>query len=213
MSDNKYDVDDTKVPSNGDLFFKRPDGKFYVRFYPCKMPDGTLRVGQHVVSHWADGQRFECTGKGCEKCKEGLKKTHRKRVGVVVRAVGETPVPVDQAKVKLWDAPMSVWNVLYAYIEENGDSCIADSGVTFRIDYDRNKSPASQYSVIPAPKDKVVFDLEKSVPFFDRQAAVEEPFETISEEKKASEAATFAQLCPKTEVATVETKTDSSDLF
>lgn len=163
---NRYEIDDTPIATGTDVFFKRPSGKFYVRFYALRENDGKLKVGKRIANHWVEGKRLDCLGKG--KCPFCLKEKpqQRTRLGVILRAsqgVGTGD------KIKIWDAPISVWKPLKDYISENGDSCIGDKGVTFRITYDPKLSAASQYGFTPVPKDQEVLAFEGSEPYFDKQ--------------------------------------------
>uniref|UniRef100_A0A6H2A0W7 Bacteriophage T4 Gp32 single-stranded DNA-binding domain-containing protein n=1 Tax=viral metagenome TaxID=1070528 RepID=A0A6H2A0W7_9ZZZZ len=158
------EIDQTKVPRNASgAFYKRPkEGPFYLRFYPFKRKDGSLKFAKHVVHHWIDGKRFDCTagnGKPCQYCEKQIKPTHRKRVAVVDRQKTSEGL-------KLYDMPITLWDMLNAFLSANGESAIGDKGVTFAISYDSNKSPASQYSMSPLLKDKQVLKFDdKLLPY------------------------------------------------
>ena len=184
MSENKYDIDQTVVSSSGNLFFKRPDGKFKVRFYPCKLPNGKLRVGQHVISHWVENKNYPCTGTGCVHCKAGVPQQNRKKIGVVNRMSAD----ISTQRVQIWQMPISVWGQLQAHIDENGDGCIGDDGADFAITYDSAKSPAQQYTMVVSQKGSVVLSLDSTVPFFDKPAVVEEGYAEQTAEQIAQDA-------------------------
>ena len=178
---NMETFDNTEIPRSKGEFFKRPNGKFWLRLYPFKKSDGTTVTGKHIVSHWIDKVRYDCDGDGCEKCKEGIKKVYRKRIAIVAQKIGDE-VQKDK-KLILWDCPITVWQQIVDFSKENeGLQITGDKGITFCINFDDSKSPANKYSVSPSLANKTVLDFEKELLPFDQEAKVVEETGVTAEE-------------------------------
>jgi len=163
---SKVTYDNTEVPrGNGGIFFKRPNGKFWIRLYPFKKSDGSEVIGKHIISHWVDKVRTDCTGDGCELCKQDVPQSHKKRVAMVLRKEGAAKGSPLEPKMLLWDMPMTVWDQVMSFAKENDSSLEigGDKGVTFAIEFDNAKPPVSKYSVSASLADKEALKMDNEL--------------------------------------------------
>ena len=178
-------VDETVIPKMDGVFFKRTLPKHYHRFYPCLDNDGDLVFGKHVVCHWIDKTRFECSGTPeCPYCQKKVKKTYKKMVALV-------DLKASPDKMQLWEMPISVWIRLKKFIDENGIECLGDDGITFCIEYDAKESPSSQYSISPVLRHKVQLSNDENLlsfnPVLTKDESVIEVDDMLSDSNDISE--------------------------
>ena len=154
----QVEVSNPDIPrGSGGIFFKRPEGVCYLRFYGM-MLDGKAKFGKKLVSHWEDGKRYDCSdNSSCPYCKRGVKQTYRMRVGVIDRKNVE-------GGMKLFDLPLTLWDQLYTVLKENGaENVLGDKGLTMAVTFDKSKKAAAMYSLTPVLKDKKVLNFESKM--------------------------------------------------